>query len=160
MGDGDNLAGDYRISKVTQSGSKKVLAGGLSYLKTVPGGTAGGYYFNVPPQIRGTGNAGDEHRSMMEPFFENEVLEVDLRASALAEDADHDDAGTVGINIVRFDLNTGQKWFDVLLVGDTTLSADPTTIIGTYVTVFRYTVPSKQRILLAGRFEIRSNEAA
>ncbi|OFW62219.1 MAG: hypothetical protein A2Y74_09950 [Actinobacteria bacterium RBG_13_63_9] len=160
MADGDNLAGDYRISKVDQSGSKKTLVGGLDHLKTVPGGTVGGYYFNVPPATRGIGNAGDEHRTLMEPWHENEVLECDLRANALAEAADYDDVGTVGISVVFRDMNTGRKWFDRLLVGNTGLTGNPTTVVGTYVTTFKYTVPSKRQMYLAGRFEIRANEAA
>ncbi len=92
-------------------------------------------------------------------FLEGEILEVQFNAAALAEACQYD-ADEFAIDAIEEDLNTNDLRPRVLSVADQELAADFTTIVGTFVTGFKYTIPTRQKLTLSGVFQAAAVETA
>ncbi|MHC4619929.1 MAG: hypothetical protein ACYTEQ_19455 [Planctomycetota bacterium] len=159
MAAGDTIAGTLRVLREKQDGGTVVMVSGLNSARCDED-VAGNVYFNMAGAKATVAAAGDQHFVMLKKWFEGEKIVVQLSASALAEAVAYDTAGSQNIGIIRTDLNTKEKWADVLLNANQELTADPTSVVGTYVTIFEETVPAQQTIQLAGLFHCIGPENA
>ena len=159
MGAGDTIAGTIRVTRTMQDGSKQVVLSGIASARADED-VAGNVYVNVRPGTQGVQAAGDVHLVCTQKFFEGERLGLEISAAALAEAVAYDTAGSQKIGVIKRDINTGRKWQDSLLTANTALGADPTSVVGTYVEFFAYTVPAQQVLQLAGLFHAIAPENA
>ncbi len=143
----DTIPGTIRFLKQDQTGSTKVLIDGLRS-ERLDLAVAGDVYFNLETGRNDVLSAGDQKRTMTEIFYENEILICQINADTLAEAIAYDTAGDQLISVVFTDLNTKRKWASILTTADTNLTADPTSVVGTYVTYYSFTVPTKTSMQL------------
>jgi len=159
MAAGDTIAGSIRVVKEKTLGDRVVVAGrfGASEVdhKDDPENSL---YINPNPAVRLPIGA----RAVKAPlavFNPGEILEIQHLSSSLQEPADYD-ADEFFIGIIEEDLNTGELRERQLTVADTELTANPTTSTTSWVTIFKYTVPDRRRIYLAGAFNVAAVEVA
>lgn len=92
-------------------------------------------------------------------YNEGEELEIQFSAAALAEACQYD-ADEFSVDCAEEDLNTGKVRMRTLSVADQELVADFTTIVGTFVTGFLYTIPTRTKLTIIGIFQAAAVETA
>jgi len=157
MAAGDTIAGQVRILKTVRLGHSKVVVGPLRSVEC-DAVTAANVILN--PERDRVYAAGERIvQAPLAVFIEGEILEIQFSAGALAEAATFD-SDTFVIDCIEEDMNTGDLRTRTLNVADQELVADFTTIVGTFVTGFQYTVPTRTKITLSGVFQAEAEEAA
>jgi len=160
MAVGDTIAGQVRVIKVFRLGKVDPVLGPLRSVEC-DAATAANIIVNP---VKGRVYASGE-KLLQAPkavFQAGEILEIQFNAAALAEAAQFD-ADVFVIDVIEEDLNS--KGSDALRmrtlnVADQELIADFTTIAGTFVTGFRYTVPARTKITMSGLFQAEAEETA
>ena len=159
MAVGDTIPGQIRIVKEETIGHRVVIAGsfGASEIdhKADPENSM---YINPDPKIRLPIGARAV-RCKGGVFSPGEVIDVQHLASALEEAATYN-ADEFFIGCLEEDLNTGRAHQRQLTAIDTTLVADATTSTTVWTSIFKYTVPDRRRIVLAGPFNVAAVETA
>lgn len=151
MAAGDTINGEVRVQRETASGEALVPLGPLSSaMFDNRGDVANQLYVNPqkafsapPPQ------AGNRMKAPGLVFHANEVLRVQHQSANLEEAIDYD-ADEIEISIVDLDLQTGKASPRTLTVSSTELTANPTSDVDEWVTVYQETVPFGHRYFVAG----------
>ena len=159
MAAGDTIAGQVRVVKETAQGHRDIVCG--------PYGSAevdhkadpeNALYINPNPKSRlPIGASSDVAKRAV--FKAGEILDVQHLASALAEAANYD-ADEIFIKCIVEDLNNADPRPRQLTAQDTTLAADPTTSTTVWTSFFKYTVPDRTVLYLAGAFKVACVETA
>jgi len=157
MAAGDTVAGQVRIFKTVRLGHGKVVAGPFRSVEA-DSAWANDIILN-PDKDRKYASGAKLVPAPLAVFHEGEILEVQFNAAALAEACTYD-SDSFSIDAIEEDLNTKDLRMRTLNVADQELAADFTTIVGTFVTGFRYTVPSRQKLTLSGVFSSEAEETA
>lgn len=165
MGAGDTIPGQVRVRGEFTDGSEPRLLGPFNqdrvdyHNNTVSPDEK--LYVNTAISSRVSKPAGAE--SVTEPrltFSAGETFKVEHKSASLEEAIDYDDADLVEIDVMIKDLNRG-VWFPrTLTVQDTGLSANPTSSNSSWVEIFTFTVPDRQRMNVVGTFGIIAPENA
>lgn len=157
MAVGDTIAGQVRVLKTVRLGHSKVVLGPL---RSVECDQATAANIIVNPVKGRVYAAGEKLVAAPKAVFNpGETLEIQFNAAALAEAATFD-SDTFVIDVIEEDLNTGEPRMRTLSVADQELVADFTTIAGTFVTGFLYTVPARTKITMSGLFQAEAEETA
>jgi len=159
MAVGDTIAGQIRVVKETAQGHRDIVCGpyGASEVdhKADPENSK---YINPNPKSRLPIGASSD-RAKRAVFEAGEVLDIQHKASALAEAATYN-ADEFFIGCIQEDLNRNDPRPRQLTAPDTTLAADPTTSITVWTSIFKFTVPDRTRLYLAGAFNVAAVETA
>lgn len=159
MAAGATISGQLRVAKVNQLGDTLVVAGPLASVELDQDTFNQKVFINAEPGVDlpfGGANARQAPEAVWQP---GEQILVQHKSAALAEAVDHD-ADEFLISIMERDLNTGIAQGRTLTVADQELTADPTSSTSAWVTVFKFTVPDRLRVMLRGHQKVAAVEAA
>ena len=159
MAAGGTIPGKLRILKQNQAGDKEVLMSGIDTTLADEDGT-GILFFNLPPDRLKTMGASEQNRRAPFVFMENEKIIIEHKSASLEEAIDYDLAASIGIGIMKVDLNTKKRWQETLVVGDTELTANPTASKSAWVEIFRDAVPTRQSMILFDKFHCIAGEVS
>ena len=154
----DTIAGQVRVFKSVRLGHGKVVAGPFRSARCDKDAIATPIVLN-PDKEQKYASGTQLTPAPLAVFHEGEILEVQFDAAALAE-ACQFDADEFAIDCIEEDLNTGDLRMRTLSVADQALAADFTTKVGTFVTGFKYTIPTRQKLTLSGVFQAAAGETA
>lgn len=152
MAAGDTIAGVVRIVKEEAGGHRVVVLGSIptSYVDK-----DSSYFTHVNPDPDLMMTRGDHKYIAKGAIFEaSEVLDIQHLSSSSEVAGDYD-ADEFFIDVIETDLNHPKRPVPkTLTVHDTELTSDPTTSVTDWVSIFKYTVPDRRRIAIAGMVKV------
>ncbi len=158
MAAGDTVQSQVRVIKTTRGGDVTVVAGPFRSARCDKDLIATPIVLN--PDQKGNYASGTKLAPSPQAVYNpGEIIEVQFNAAALAEACQYD-ADEFAIDAVEEDLNTNIPRVRTLNAADQALTGDFTTIVGQYVTGFKYTVPARSKITLTGVFQAAAIETA
>ncbi len=158
MAANDTIQGQVRILKTKRMGHSQIVAGPFRSFRCDKDQIATPIVLN--PDAKQNYASGTKLTPAPKAVFnEGEILEVQFNAAALPEAAQYD-ADEFAIDCIEEDLNTDDIRMRTLSVADQELAADFTTIVGTFITGFKYTVATRQKLTLSGVFQAAAIETA
>lgn len=157
MGTGDGMPGNVRVVREDTEGNIVRVFGpeANQRLDTKNENTTAEekLYLNTSISSSKGKPAGAEEQVVPNAIWESgEVLKIQHKANSSfgSSKIDYDQEDAFEIGAVSVDLNRGNKFPEKLTSADTELSADVDESTSDYVTFFKYTVPDRQRLYLAG----------
>lgn len=166
MAAGDTMSGQIQTVAEFVSGDRPVVMGELASgdVDTFDDSNEEKLYVNTASSRMRSKPSGA--RSIQAPRLAGDGLgpgekfEVQHKSDDLEEAIDVDAGGAFSIDVVILDLNRGRPKTRTLTAVDNALSANPTSSKSEFVTFFEFEVPSEQRLVVAGSFEIAAVENA
>jgi len=160
MAAGDTITGMLRYVREQANGTKAVIAGNFSSQeldhKSDP---ANSVYLNPRPRAPMPVGTGIPKMAPNGYLLQNEVLEVQHLSANLEEAIDYD-ADEFFISVVEIDTQWGTAVNKTLTVADTELTSDPTSSTSEWTAIFKATVPSGKKWILAGIQNVAATEVA
>jgi len=164
MAAGDTIDGQIRIVLEDTQGNRNIVLGSLPQNKldlvnqTLDPNER--TYVNTSLTMRTSAPAGAQTRTAENAVFEpGESLIVQHKsttASARSHDVDFDAYGIEGVTV---DLNRGNDFSETLTASDQEIASNVSESDTEFVDIFKFTVPDRQRFLLAGQLEAVGIEA-
>ena len=152
MAIGDTIAGVIRIVKEEGGGHRPLVLGATPTSYVDKDET---YFTHINPDPELSIARGDHKKVCKGAVFESgEIMDIQHKSSSDEVAGDHD-ADEFFIEVIEVDLNHPKRPVPrTLTVQDNELTADPTTSTTEWVSIFKFTVPDRRRIALAGMFKV------
>lgn len=163
MATGDTIDGSIRVVLEDTQGNRNIVLGSLPSNKldlanqTLDPNER--LYVNTSLTGRTSAPAGAQTRTAQNAVFEpGEKLIVQHKASATVTNDIDLEADTFGLEGVTVDLNRDNDFSETLTASDQELSGSAAESDTEYVDFYQFTVPDRQRFLLAGQQEAAAVE--
>ena len=158
MASGDTIDGSVRVVLEDTQGNRNIVLGSLPQNKldlvnqTLDPNER--LYVNTSLTGRTSAPAGAQTRTAQNAVFEPGEKLIVQHQSTSASGRSHDlDADAYGLEGVVVDLNRGNDFSETLTVSDSDLSGTVAESDSEFVDIYQFTVPDRQRYLMAGQQE-------
>lgn len=158
MASGDTIDGQIRIVLEDTQGNRNIVLGTIPANKldlvnqTLDPNER--LYVNTSLTGRTSAPAGAQTRTAQNAVFEPGEKLIVQHQSASASGRSHDlDFDATALEGVTVDLNRGNDFSETLTVSDSSLTGTVSESASNFVDIFEFTVPDRQRFLLAGQQE-------
>jgi hypothetical protein len=162
MASGDTIPGSIRVQRVDTEGNNVNIFNSFDQSRVDGTKTTDAsdlLYLNTKYSDRYSKPSGAESRSNADAeFAAGEELLILHRSAGSTASIDVDEASAFTVNVVQEDLNRGRFFTPTLTAPDNEVTSNPSADPDEFVQVYKFTVPDRQRLLLAGSFEATATE--
>jgi len=163
MGSGDTINGAVRVLRIDTEGNRVNIFNSfeqdrVDYLNNSVSAEEK-LFLNTSLSDRYSKPAGAEARTNASAVYNpGEELVIAHKADSSGVSIDVDESGAYAINVVQEDLNRNRFFTPTLRTPDNEIGSDPSVSTSEFVEFFKFTVPDRQRLRLAGSFQAVATE--
>jgi len=159
MAIGDTVSGQIRVVRETVVGERDIVLGPLGSTEIDHKADPENSMYVNPKKGDRLPVGARSIRAKKAIFEAGEIIDVQHLSASLAELVTYN-ADEFFIGCGQEDMNRKSPRPRQLTVQDTTLTADPTSSITVWTSIFKYTIPDRQRFILTGPFNVAAVETA